>query len=104
MQGCFKALTFLFQGGDIDLNPKQMRALVGLLHSIVHDTAHHNSTFALIASIVGKKFVNIEMYELMDTVLKLVPQSSKDTVRQRSGQIFYNFLINYPLGEKQFET
>lgn len=104
VQGCFKALTFLFQGGDIDLNPKQMRALVGLLHSIVHDTAHHNSTFALIASIVGKKFVNIEMYELMDTVLKLVPQSSKDTVRQRSGQIFYNFLINYPLGEKQFET
>jgi U3 small nucleolar RNA-associated protein 20 len=104
VQSCFKALTFLFQGGAISMNQKQMRALVNLLHGIVHDTAHHNSTFGLIGSIVGKVHVNVEVYELMDTVLKLVAQSTKDTVRQKSGQVFYKFLINYPLGDKQFDN
>ncbi|GMH64213.1 hypothetical protein TL16_g03915 [Triparma laevis f. inornata] len=108
VQGIFKVLTFLFkmkgeEKGSV-LNEKQMRALVGLLRSTVADTSHHNSTFGLIAAIVGMRVVNLEVYELMDDVLDLVVQSTNPSVRSLGASTFTSFILNYELGEKKVES
>ncbi|GMH64994.1 hypothetical protein TrST_g9673 [Triparma strigata] len=107
VQGIFKVLTFLFKMKDKSsflLNDKQMRALVGLLRATVADTSHHNSTFGLIAAIVGMRVVNLEIYDLMDDVLDLVVQSTNPSVRSLGASTFTSFILNYELGEKKVES
>ena len=107
VQGIFKVLTFLFKGGDgssLMLNAKQLKALVSLLRATVADTQHHNNTFGLIAALVSRKVVNVEMYDLMDDVLDLTVQSTNGSVRSLAISTFVSFILNYELGEKKIES
>ena len=108
VQGIFKVLTFLFKGGSdgssLMLNTKQLKALVSLLRATVADTQHHNNTFGLIAALVSRKVVNVEMYELMDDVLNLAVQSTNASVRGLAISTFVSFILNYELGEKKIES
>ena len=107
VQSIFKVLSLLFKGGDDDstmiLSEKQWRGLVSLLHMFVTNIQHQNATFTLINDIVRKKVVNVEIYELMDTVLDVTVRSNKDTVRTAASSAFSNFLTTYTLGEKKID-
>jgi len=109
-QNCFRSLTLLLsisRKNDEDsrspLNEKQMQALVNLLLAALSDSEQNTATFNLIKSIVSRRHVSPEFYDLMEVILKLSVQSQNASVRQQCCQIFMQFLIEYPMGKQRLE-
>ena len=104
-QGIFKILVQLMKGDDnaLVLNDSQWRGLVAMLHGIVADTAQHTATFALIGAIIKRRVINIEIYELIDSLINLVVTSPKVQIRSASATSFGLFLKTYPLGPQKVD-
>ena len=60
-------------------------------------------TFSMLKAIVGKRLVVPELYDMMNRVSQLMVTSHTAAVREQCCQIFTNFMIFYPLGEKRLE-
>ena len=108
-QNCFRSLTLLLslsnkkeQFND-PLNEKQMQALVGLLLAALSESEQNTATFNLIKSIISRRHISPEFYDMMELILKLSVQSQNSSVRQQCGQIFMQFLIEYPIGKQRLE-
>lgn len=127
-QACFKMLIMLMNldrsknnGGSVDsamvlegedvmskssampLDSEQMKVLISFLQEAIVDTENHNAALNLIKSIMSRRFVSPEFYDLMDTVLELCVKSHKAPLRQHCCGIVINYLLNYPLGEERLE-
>jgi len=85
----------------LPLDEEQMQTLVSIIYAAVSDFEHNNATFSLIKTLSSKQYISPEYYDLMDMILKLSVQCQKVTVRQQCCQIFIQYLISYPMGEKR---
>ena len=109
IQNCFRSLTLLLSLSNKDeqfkdpLNDKQMQALVGLLLAALSESEQNTATFNLIKSIISRRHVSSEFYDMMEVILKLSVQSQNSSVRQQCCQIFMQFLIEYPMGKQRLE-
>ena len=96
-QSCFKTLAFLIQSHKIEqaedtkeeqkdeqflLDDGQMQILLAILKASILESDHHNHCISLIKAIVARRFVSAELYDLMETLLRVSVQSHKDTLRQ----------------------
>jgi U3 small nucleolar RNA-associated protein 20 len=130
VQGCFKTLALLISHpkfslttehddltnttGDstrqfvhndaLPLKADQMQCLLSLLHGAVRESEQQNATFGLVKAIAAKRYMSPEFFDLMDIILKLSVQSQKHAVRLQCSQIFLNYLLEYPMGNKRMEN
>jgi U3 small nucleolar RNA-associated protein 20 len=107
-QACFKTLTHLIgtktksQAGDertttsslsktddecgieggLPLNAEQMKVLISLIQASITDTDQHNPALNLIKVILMRRFMSPELYDLMESLMKLVVRSPKTLLRQ----------------------
>jgi len=115
--GAFKALAALIadedrQEGPEDpaedvqrklLNDKQFRVLLLFLQSAALEPDPEPATFTLVKSVVRRRLLTPEVYDLMDKVSKVYVQSFNPSVRSIATQIFVDFLITYPLTDKKLD-
>ncbi|CAM9357727.1 unnamed protein product [Chrysoparadoxa australica] len=83
------------------LEPRQMRALLSLLHEAVVQPDHQHATFTLIRAIVSRKVMLPEVYDLMEQLCKLAVVSHYAPIRASCSSAYLTFLVEYPLGEKR---
>lgn len=104
MQACFKTMVVVIRDcKTIKLTDSQLRHLLGLIDMELDHLERSALTFSMLKAIVGKRLVVPELYDMMNRVSQLMVTSHTTAVREQCGQIFTNFLIFYPLGEKRLE-
>jgi len=109
IQNCFRSLTLLLSLSNKGthfkdpLNEKQMQALVGLLLAALSESEQNTATFNLIKSVISRRHISSEFYDMMEVILKLSVQSQNSSVRQQCCQIVMQFLIEYPMGKQRLE-
>ncbi|RKP06477.1 hypothetical protein THASP1DRAFT_18449, partial [Thamnocephalis sphaerospora] len=101
-QSCFRLLTCVIrQCQQVTVTEAQLTFLVNLIRPDLEETEKQAVTFSLVRAIIGRKFVAPEVYDLMDTVRDLLVTSQSDQVRAQCRQIYLQFLLEYPQGEKR---
>ena len=109
LQACFKMLSFLLrlstdeEESSIPLTDDQMQVLLSFLRSSIADDEQHNPAFTLLKSIMARRYVNAELYDLMETLLEQSVRSPKTSLRQQSSSVFVNYLTQYPLSPQRVE-
>ncbi len=120
-QACFKTLTHLIgtktiakanlpkidedHGIDaqLPLTSEQMKVLISLIKASITDSDQHNPALILIKVILIRRYMSPELYDLMESLMKLVVRSPKALLRQECARLFVRYLLDYPMGEGRFE-
>jgi hypothetical protein len=69
----------------------------------VLESEHQAATFALIKAIVAQCVMLPAVYDLMDDLCSLAVTSHRAPLRATCAQIFLQYLVSYPLGQKRLE-
>ena len=120
-QACFKTLTHLIGtkttakanlpkideeygiDAQLPLTAEQMKVLISLIKASITDSDQHNPALNLIKVILIRRFMSPELYDLMESLMKLVVRSPKALLRQECARLFVRYLLDYPMGEGRFE-
>ncbi|KAI9595434.1 armadillo-type protein [Syncephalis fuscata] len=104
-QSCFRLLTVVIrQCPQVTVSEVQLTFLVNLIKPDIEETEKQTTTFNLIRAMVARKFVSPEVYDLMDAIRELLVTSQTDQVRIQCRQIYLQFLLEYPQGDKRMKT
>lgn len=68
--------------GGLPLSAEQMGVLISIIKSSITDTDQHNPALNLIKVILLHRFMSPELYDLMESLMKLVVRSPKTLLRQ----------------------
>jgi len=89
--------------GGLPLTDEQMKVLISLIQASITDSDQHNPALNLIKVILIRRYASPELYDLMESMMKLVVRSPKATLRQECAKLFVRYLLDYPMGEARFE-
>ncbi|XP_043461043.1 small subunit processome component 20 homolog [Leptopilina heterotoma] len=82
------------------INEEQLKLLILYVEQDLHDSEKQATAYGLLRAIISRKMIVPEMHEVMKKVSTLIVTSELDHVKQQSRQIFYSYLVDYPLGKK----
>lgn len=102
-QSCLKQLCALFNCSSYEPPPYELVFLLKYAFSDLEDSSTMSTSFSLIKSIVKRKFVCVEVYDLMEKIEKLLVRSHSPQVRALCSQVLLVFFLDYPLGEKRLQ-
>ncbi|RKP25205.1 armadillo-type protein, partial [Syncephalis pseudoplumigaleata] len=104
-QACFRLLTVIIrQCPQVPVSEAQLTFLINMIKPDIEETEKQATTFNLIRAMVARKFMAPEMYDLMDALRELLVTSQTDQVRAQCRQIYLQFLLEYPQGDKRVKT
>lgn len=93
---CFKTLTLLLLKCEhVQLNGKQVRALMSYIEQDLHDASRQSTAFKALNSLLQKRCESPELAEIMNKVADLLITSSDSSVRQLSIKIWETYLLEY---------
>lgn len=103
VQSCLKLLTVLLGSTRISLSHDQLHILIQFPMFI--DLLSNPSPIALslLKSIVGRKLVVHEIYDIILRVAELMVTSQSEPIRKKCSQILLQFLLDYQLSEKRLQ-
>lgn len=103
VQSCLKLLTVLLGSTRISLSHDQLHILIQFPMFI--DLLSNPSPIALslLKSIVGRKLVVHEIYDIVLRVAELMVTSQSEPIRKKCSQILLQFLLDYQLSEKRLQ-
>ena len=78
----------------------QLKLLIIYAEQDLHDTERQATAFGLLRAIISRKMIVPEMHNVMHKVAMLSVTSELDHVKQQSRQVFFSYLMEYPLGNK----
>ncbi|KAJ3243695.1 U3 snoRNP protein [Chytriomyces hyalinus] len=81
-----------------NINQKQIMTLITVLTPELEEPDRQSAAFALIRSILNRKYIFAEMYDLMAVVSKIMITSQSTHVRDMCRQCHSQFLLEYPHG------
>ena len=93
----------LAEGMSLPLDAEQLQVLISFLRESIVSSDQHNPAIALIKAIMSRRYVSAEFYDLMEAMLEQSVRSPKASLRDQSGIVFVNYLINYPLSTERIE-
>ena len=64
------------------LKSEQMKVLISLLSISITESEQHNPALGLTKAILSRRFMSVEFYSLMESMLKLNVRSQKASLRQ----------------------
>ncbi|CAK8990159.1 Small subunit processome component 20 homolog (Down-regulated in metastasis protein) [Durusdinium trenchii] len=101
-QECLRALTVLLRKCDYhEVSDEDLKILVLLAQHNMDIVPRQQTTLGLVRSIVERRLVVAEIYDLMKLLTEQVFTATSPQVRHMSTQILVAFLIHYPLAEKR---
>ncbi|KAK7865447.1 hypothetical protein R5R35_002325 [Gryllus longicercus] len=97
----YKAVTVLVGHVKYHLiNDIQLKSLLLYIEQGMQDFTQQATAFPLLKAILSRKPDIPEIYEIMSKVAQISVICEHDHVRAQARQVFYHFLMNYPLGSK----
>ncbi|KAJ3025180.1 UNVERIFIED_CONTAM: U3 snoRNP protein [Siphonaria sp. JEL0065] len=81
-----------------DITQKQIITLIQFLTPELEEPDKQSAAFALIRSILNRKYLFPEIYDLMAVVTKIMVTSQSGQVRELCRQSYAHFLLEYPHG------
>ncbi|KAJ3019395.1 UNVERIFIED_CONTAM: U3 snoRNP protein [Siphonaria sp. JEL0065] len=81
-----------------DITQKQIITLIQFLTPELEEPDEQSAAFALIRSILNRKYLFPEIYDLMAVVTKIMVTSQGSQVRELCRQSYTHFLLEYPHG------
>ncbi|GAX11440.1 U3 small nucleolar RNA-associated protein 20 [Fistulifera solaris] len=88
---------------DLPLNASQMEVLISFLKASLADSEQHTPAMGLVKTILSRRYIAPEIYDLAETLLELTVRSNKVSLREQSASAVVSFLINYPLSDERVE-
>ena len=82
-------------------NNTRFRALIGLIRANMEDMHSQNTSFSLIKAILSRQVLVPELYDLMQHCSNLIVTSHRPGVQKLCGQVFFKFMVEYPLAQKR---
>ena len=105
-QQCVKTLTVLIHYSEkLKISEDQIKYLVKLVQLNIDNTEvlTQNITFKLIKTIIQKKLIIPEIYDLANQVAEYVVTSQISSIRDTCSKSLVHFLLFYPLEEKRLQ-
>ncbi|ORY46536.1 hypothetical protein BCR33DRAFT_715588 [Rhizoclosmatium globosum] len=82
----------------VDITQKQIVSLIQFLTPELEEPDKQSAAFSLIRSILNRKYIFPEIYDLMAVVTKIMVTSQGGQVRELCRQSYCHFLLEYPHG------
>jgi U3 small nucleolar RNA-associated protein 20 len=104
MQACFQLLiTLIRHCKTAKITDEQLRLLLRFPVFSDLESTTGSTALSLLKAVVSRKLLVPELYDMMTRVSEVMVQSQLPPVRQVCGQIFLQFLLDYPLGAKRLQ-
>ncbi|KAG0221648.1 armadillo-type protein [Mortierella sp. GBAus27b] len=98
-QSCFKMLAVsIRESKKVAIKEEQLTTLLNMIQPDLEEPERQSTTFSLIRSIVSKKLVVPEMYDLMMNIAEIMVTSQSQQAREESRRALLQFLLDYPQG------
>lgn len=105
VQALFKLLTVILRDcKKVEIKEKQLIGLIMLIKPDLEEPERQTVTFSLIRSILLRKYVVNEVYDLIDDVSKIMVTSQSSQVRVLCRYTYFQFLEDYPQGKKRLQA
>ncbi|XP_015126374.1 small subunit processome component 20 homolog [Diachasma alloeum] len=100
VMAAFKTMSVLVRDvKHFDMSDDQVKALILYAEQDLHNYERQATAFNLLKAIINRKLIIPEMHEVMKRVAALSVTSESENVRQQARNVFYAFLMEYPLGK-----
>lgn len=100
VQVALKSLAAILRDGpSIHVKEKDLVYLLQLLAPDMEVPERQVSSFAMLRAIVARKFVVLEIYDLMDKVSEIMVTSQSPQVQELCRGVLLQFLLDYPQGK-----
>ncbi|CAL9158827.1 unnamed protein product [Musa hybrid cultivar] len=103
VQSCLKLLTVLLRSTRISLSKDQLHMLIQFPVFIDLQTKPSPVALSLLKSIVDRKLVAHEIYDIVMQVAELMVTSHSEPIRKKSSQVLLQFLLDYRLSDKRLQ-
>ncbi|SCV68516.1 BQ2448_637 [Microbotryum intermedium] len=88
----------------VSLRENQLTTLLQLIGPDLEEADRQGTLFQLLRSIMSRKFVAPEIYDLMDKVAEMLVTNQSSGVREVCRSIYLQFLLDYPQGRGRLKT
>ncbi|SCZ90492.1 BZ3500_MvSof-1268-A1-R1_Chr1-3g02022 [Microbotryum saponariae] len=88
----------------VSLREDQLTVLLQLIGPDLEEADRQGTLFQLLRSIMARKFVAPEIYDLMDKVAEMLVTNQSSGVREVCRSIYLQFLLDYPQGRGRLKT
>jgi U3 small nucleolar RNA-associated protein 20 len=96
-------LTIILRDTQLEVEEKQMITLLAMIQPDLEEPERQATTFSLIRSILSRQLVVMEVYDLMDTVARVLVTNQSKQVRELCRHSYVQFILFYPHGHQRFE-
>jgi U3 small nucleolar RNA-associated protein 20 len=79
-----------------------MITLLKIVQPDLEEPQHQTTTFSLIRAILSRQLVVMEVYDLMDTISRVLITNQSKQVRELCRQTYVQFILYYPHGNERF--
>ena len=98
-QTALKTLAVVLRDNkNSNVTDKQLRYLLEVISPDIEETGRQSAIFTILRSIVGRKFVVPEIYDLMDRVSAIMVTNQSTHVQELCRGVLMAFLLDYPQG------
>lgn len=98
-QAALKTLAVVLRDcKGIEVKEKQLAYLLEVITPDLEDPSRQSTLFALLRSIISRKFVVADIYDLMDKVSEIMVTSQSTQVQELCRVSLMQFLLDYPQG------
>jgi U3 small nucleolar RNA-associated protein 20 len=98
-QTALKTLAVILRDNKTsNVTDKQLRYLLEVISPDIEETGRQAAIFTVLRSIVGRKFVVPEIYDLMDRVSAIMVTNQSTHVQELCRGVLMAFLLDYPQG------
>ncbi|WOK99438.1 small subunit processome component [Canna indica] len=103
VQSCLKLLTVLLRSTKISISDDQLHMLIQFPVFIDLQTKPSPVALSLLKSIVDRKLVVHEIYDIVMQVAELMVTSQSEPIRKKSSKVLLQFLLDYRLSDKRLQ-
>lgn len=100
MQSCLRLLTVLLRSTSVTLSSDHLHMLIQFPLFAELDRNPSVLALSLLKTIISRKLVVPEIYQLVTQVAKLIVTSQVEPIRKKSSQVLLQFLLDYKFSEK----
>ncbi len=99
-QAALKALAVILRDGPpVDIKEKDLVFLLQLISPDLEEPARQATVFAMLRAIVSRKFVVVEIYDIMEKVSEIMVTNHSAQVQELCRGLLLQFLLDYPQGK-----
>ncbi|KAI8870069.1 hypothetical protein GQ42DRAFT_122869, partial [Ramicandelaber brevisporus] len=106
VQSCVALLNTILRNSDlqVDVSSSQLEFLINLARVNLEEPERQFTMFALVKSILTRRFMSEQLYDLMTSISQLMITSQDVGVRSTCRQLYFQFLMDYPQSEQRLKN